>query len=174
MTSVTAYMLCEVLNEAGVPPGVVNMVFGLGPEVGQPLVEHEDVPLISFTGGTVTGRRIMASCAPLCKKVSLELGGKNPNIVFDDADLDQAVATSVKSSFANQGEICLCGSRIFVQEGVYDRFLERFVSEAGKLVVGDPADPATTTGALISKEHREKVESYIEIARQDGRMEELV
>eukprot|EP00013_Stygamoeba_regulata_P003025 CAMPEP_0177634674 /NCGR_PEP_ID=MMETSP0447-20121125/3493_1 /TAXON_ID=0 /ORGANISM="Stygamoeba regulata, Strain BSH-02190019" /LENGTH=495 /DNA_ID=CAMNT_0019136409 /DNA_START=47 /DNA_END=1534 /DNA_ORIENTATION=+ len=168
MTSVTAYMLCEVLNEAGVPPGVVNMVFGLGPEVGQALVDHEDVPLISFTGGTVTGSRIMASCAPLCKKLSLELGGKNPNIIFDDADLDLAVATTVRSSFANQGEICLCGSRIFVQEGVYDRFLERFVQEAGKLVVGDPSDLKTTTGALISKEHREKVESYIEIARQDG------
>eukprot|EP01095_Lingulamoeba_sp_RSL-Kostka_P005291 TRINITY_DN16622_c0_g1_i1.p1 TRINITY_DN16622_c0_g1~~TRINITY_DN16622_c0_g1_i1.p1 ORF type:complete len:504 (-),score=221.28 TRINITY_DN16622_c0_g1_i1:23-1534(-) len=169
MTSVTAYMLGQVCNEAGLPNGVVNLVFGTGPSAGQPLVEHPDVPLISFTGGTKTGTIIQKTVAPLCKKISLELGGKNANIIFADANLDEAISVSVSSSFANQGEICLCGSRIFVEESIYDEFLEKFRTKVSKvLTVGDPRDSNTTTGALISQQHMEKVLSYIELAKEEG------
>ena len=157
-TSLTAHLLCQVFADAGVPPGVLNVVFGRGASAGARLVEHPEVPLISFTGGTVTGEKVAVGAARHFKKVSLELGGKNPNIVFADADLQQAVAGTVRSSFLNQGEICLCGSRVFVHASVFDEFLARFVEAARQLRVGDPADPSTTTGALVSKEHLEKVQ----------------
>ncbi|CAB4382452.1 unnamed protein product [Rhizophagus irregularis] len=167
-TSVTAYMLCDIFKQAGLPEGVVNMVFGKGPKAGQALVSHPKVPLISFTGGTVTGKKLNETCAPLFKKVSLELGGKNANIIFEDCDFEKAVDTSIRAAFSNQGEICLCGSRIFVQKSIYKKFLESFVPKVRQLVVGDPRDPKTKVGALISKQHMEKVLGYIELAKQEG------
>lgn len=167
-TSATAAMLAEVIIEAGLPKGVVNIVFGTGPKAGQALVEHPDVPLISFTGGTQTGRTIAMAAAGQFKKVSLELGGKNPNIIFDDANLEAAIAGTIRSSFLNQGEICLCGSRIYVQKKIYDAFLTRFLEKTREIKVGDPKDPSTFMGPLVSREHLEKVESYIKIAREEG------
>src|SRR5262249_17507096 len=132
------------------------------------IVAHPAVKTISFTGGTVTGAEIARTAAPLFKKVTLELGGKNPNIIFADADPDDVVKTSLRSAFDNQGEICLCGSRVFVEESAYPAFVERFVSETRRLNVGDPLDPATDQGALISRAHLTKVSSYIELANQEG------
>lgn len=131
MTSVTAWMMAKVLNEAGLPPGVVNLVMGTGPKAGAAIVRHPDVPVISFTGSTVTGQAITEMTAPFYKKTSLELGGKNAAIIFDDADLEKSIATTVRSSFANQGEICLCTSRVYVQKGIYDQFLEVLWNERG-------------------------------------------
>ncbi len=168
LTPLTAHRLAELSLEAGLPAGVMNIIHGTGPKAGAAICEHPDVPLISFTGGTVTGAKVAASAAPLFKKLSLELGGKNPNVIFADADLDDAIATSIRSSFWNQGEICLCGSRIFVQREVYDSFVERFVAEAKKLRIGDPMDPHTDVGALISEQHLEKVMRYVALAREEG------
>ncbi|XP_001509667.1 2-aminomuconic semialdehyde dehydrogenase [Ornithorhynchus anatinus] len=168
MTSVTAWMLCKLLNKAGIPAGVVNVVFGRGPQVGEALVSHPEVPLISFTGSTLTAERIMQQSAPYCKKLSLELGGKNPAIIFEDANLDECIATTVRSSFANQGEICLCTSRIFVQRSIYKDFLKRFVIATKQWKVGLPSDPAASMGALISKEHLQKVRNYVRKARDGG------
>ena len=168
LTSLTAFLLCEVLQQAQLPPGVVNMVFGRGPTAGQRLAEHPDVPLLSFTGGTETGQKIALAGAPHFKKISLELGGKNANVIFDDADLDLCVATTVRSSFLNQGEICLCGSRILVQKNIADKFLEKFVAATQKWKVGNPAHEKTDLGALVSLAHLEKVEKYIALARSEG------
>ena len=168
LTPLTANRLAELAAEAGLPAGVVNIVHGTGPSAGRALTSHPDVPLISFTGGTKTGADVASAAGPLFKKVSLELGGKNPNLVFADADLDDAVATSVRSSFWNQGEICLCGSRIFVERPIFDEFLGRFLGATKKLSVGDPADPATDVGALISEAHFRKVSSYVDLAREEG------
>jgi len=168
LTPLTANRLAELAREAEIPAGVVNIVQGRGPAAGRALTSHPDVPLISFTGGTKTGADVMAAAGPLFKKVSLELGGKNPNVVFADADLDAAVATSISSSFANQGEICLCGSRIFVERAIYDEFLDRFVDRTKKLRVGDPRDPATEVGALISEAHFRKVAGYVDLAKEEG------
>ncbi|KAJ3190705.1 Aldehyde dehydrogenase 8 member A1 [Irineochytrium annulatum] len=167
-TSVTMFMLCSIFVEAGIPSGVVNVVFGDGPKAGDALVKHKDVPLVSFTGGTKTGEIIYRNCSKGFKKMSLELGGKNANVIFADADLEKAVAGSVRSSFSNQGEICLCGSRIFVEESVMGKFLEKFKVGTEKLVVGDPADPATNLGPLVSQQHLEKVMSYVELAKKEG------
>jgi len=168
LTPLTAARLAELIVEAGVPPGVVNMVHGTGPSAGRALTAHPHVPLISFTGGTKTGTDVMAHAGPLFKKVSLELGGKNPNVVFADADLEQAVATSIQSSFANQGEICLCGSRLFVERSAYDEFLDRFLTATKKLRIGDPQDDATDVGALVTEAHRRKVEGYVALAKEEG------
>ena len=168
LTPLTANRLAELSREAEIPPGVINIVHGRGTGAGRALTSHPGVPLISFTGGTQTGKDVMALAGPLFKKVSLELGGKNPNIVFADADLDAAVAGSISSSFANQGEICLCGSRIFVERSIQDAFLERFLARTKALKVGDPRDPATDVGALISDAHRRKVAGYIDLAREEG------
>jgi len=168
LSSLTAHLLGDVLNDAGLPPGVCNLVMGLGVKAGAALVRHPRVPLISFTGGTRTAVDIMRDAAPHFKKLSLELGGKNANIIFDDADLENCLATTVRSSFTNQGEVCLCGSRIFVQRGLYDTFLARFIERTKALVVGDPDDPATNLGALISRDHLEKVSYYVDLARQEG------
>ncbi|XP_071833960.1 2-aminomuconic semialdehyde dehydrogenase-like [Apostichopus japonicus] len=171
MTSVSAWMLCEVMKQAGLPPGVVNMVFGYGHKVGQSMVEHPEIPVISFTGGTATGKKIIGSSAANFKKLSLELGGKNAAIIFDDADLEQCIPTVVRSSFTNQGEVCLATSRIFVQEKLYPRFLELFIEATRKLKVGPPTESTTDVGALISKEHLAKVKGYVDIAIEGGRIE---
>ena len=168
ITPMTACMLGEVLREAGVPPGVVNVVHGAGPRAGQPLIEHPDVALVSFTGGTVTGKAIARTAAPMLKRLSLELGGKNATVVFADADLDECVAGTVRAAFANQGEVCLCGSRILVERKIYDEYVARFVAATRALKVGDPEDPATFCGAVVSKEHRAKILSYIELAVAEG------
>ncbi|HEY7114604.1 MAG TPA: aldehyde dehydrogenase [Thermoanaerobaculia bacterium] len=168
LTPLTADRLAALIAEAGVPPGVVNVVHGPGASAGRALTSHPKVPLISFTGGTKTGADVMAHAGPLFKKVSLELGGKNPNVVFADADLDQAVPTSIQSSFANQGEICLCGSRLFVEKPIYDEFLDRFLEATKKLKIGDPLDAATEVGALVSEPHRRKVEGYVALAKEEG------
>jgi aminomuconate-semialdehyde/2-hydroxymuconate-6-semialdehyde dehydrogenase len=168
ITPMTAYLLGEICAEAGLPAGVLNIVHGLGPKVGAALTAHPDVGTITFTGGTVTGAEIARTAAPRFKKISLELGGKNPNIVFADADMDRAVPESVRAAFANQGEICLCGSRVFVEEPAYDAFVERFVDETRKLRVGDPLDEDTDQGAIVSKAQFDKVMSYIALARDEG------
>lgn len=168
ITPMTAYLFSELCIEAGLPAGVLNIVHGLGAKAGQPIIEHSDVPLISFTGGTATGKSIAATAAPMFKKLSLELGGKNPNIIFEDCDFDQALHTSVHSSFANQGQICLCGSRIFVQESIYEKFVDAFVEKVKQLTVGDPLEATTKVGAVVSESHMNKVLSYIELAQQEG------
>jgi aminomuconate-semialdehyde/2-hydroxymuconate-6-semialdehyde dehydrogenase len=168
ITPMTAFLLSELCIEAGLPAGVLNIVHGLGPKVGQAIIEHPDVPLISFTGGTSTGKQIAAVAAPMFKKLSLELGGKNPNIIFADCDFENALKTTVHSSFANQGQICLCGSRIFVERSIYDRFKNAFVERVNNLKVGPPTDEASNLGAVVSKGHMEKVLSYVVLAKEEG------
>lgn len=168
MTSHTAALLGEIIREAGLPKGVVNIIFGLGSEAGQALVEHPDVRVVSFTGGTVTGRKIAETAATQLKKVSLELGGKNPTLVFADADVKTHLPTIVRSAFQNQGEICLCGSRIYVEASIYESFVRDFVSAARELVVGDPGAKDTFMGPMISREHREKVASFVAEAVREG------
>jgi aminomuconate-semialdehyde/2-hydroxymuconate-6-semialdehyde dehydrogenase len=168
LTPMTAHLLCQLCNEAGLPPGVLNVVHGRGASAGAAIVAHPRIRTLSFTGGTATGAEIARSAAPLFKKVTLELGGKNPNLVFADADLDEAVAVGLRSAFENQGEICLCGSRIFVERPAYDKFLERFAAAAANLRVGDPLQADTDQGALVSKGHLDKVLSYLRLAREEG------
>ena len=168
LTPMTAYLLCELCREAGLPNGVVNIVHGTGPTVGAAITGHPKIGTISFTGGTVTGRKVAEMCAPLFKKVSLELGGKNPNIIFADADLDAAIAGSVRSSFANQGQVCLCGSRVFVERSAYKDFVDRFVDKASKLKVGDPLEPTTDQGAMVNKTQLDKVKFYVDLAQKEG------
>lgn len=168
LTPMTAARLGQLINELDIPSGVVNIVHGLGAEAGQALVEHADVSLISFTGGTVTGRAVAATAAPQFKKLSLELGGKNPTIVFADANFDDAVEGALRAGFLNQGQICLCGSRILVEESIADKFEAALIAKAKEMKVGDPSDPSTDVGALISTAHREKVESYIELGQTEG------
>ncbi|GIK16745.1 MAG: aldehyde dehydrogenase [Planctomycetota bacterium] len=168
VTPMTAHLLAKVCVEAGLPPGVLNVVHGSGAGAGQALVEHPRVATISFTGGTKTGRGIAATAAPMFKKLSLELGGKNPNVVFADADLDEAVAVSVRAAFSNQGQICLCGSRILVERPAYAPFLERFVAATKALKVGDPLEAGCDLGALVSRSHFDKVRSCIRLAVEEG------
>ena len=168
LTPMTAFMLSELCGEAGLPAGVFNVVHGLGSKVGPAITEHASINTISFTGGTATGRDIARRAGPTFKKVALELGGKNPNVIFADADLDAAVDAGVRSAFSNQGEICLCGSRIFVEQSAYESFVDRFVTETQKLRVGDPLEPGTHQGALVSSNHRDKVLRYIDLASEEG------
>ncbi len=168
LTPMTASMLCELCDEAALPAGVLNIVHGTGPNVGAPITAHPKINTISFTGGTVTGRKVAEACAPLFKKVSLELGGKNPTIVFADADLNAAIPGAVRSSFANQGQVCLCGSRIFVERPIYQNFVDGFIDKTAKLRVGDPLEPTTDQGAIVSKTQLDKVKFYIELAQQEG------
>jgi aminomuconate-semialdehyde/2-hydroxymuconate-6-semialdehyde dehydrogenase len=168
LTPMTAFLLAQVARDAGLPPGVLNIVHGRGAGAGAALVRHPAVPTLSFTGGTVTGASIAQAAAPLFKKVALELGGKNPNLVFADADLDAAVATSLRAAFTNQGEICLAGSRLYVEEPVFETFTARFVEGAKRLRLGDPLDAGTEQGALISAAHRDKVLGYLELAKTEG------
>jgi len=168
ITPVTAAMLADVCRDSGLPPGVLNIVHGRGASGGQALVEHPRVPMISFTGGSITGAQVARTAAPLFKKLSLELGGKNANLVFADADLDQAVSGSVQAAFANQGQICLCGSRILVERRAFDPFVEAFVRATRGLAVGDPLEANSQQGALVSQAQLEKVCRYVEIARREG------
>jgi len=168
VTPMTAFLLGEICNEAGLPKGVLNIVHGTGPSAGQAIVEHPGIKAISFTGGTKTGENIARTAAPMFKKLSLELGGKNPNLIFADCDYDKMLATTVRSSFANQGQICLCGSRIFVEKPIFEKFKKDFVEKVRQLKIGNPFDAETNMGALVSKPHLEKVESYIKIAEKEG------
>lgn len=167
LTPYTAFKLSELAIKAGLPPGVLNILHGTGKSVGQAIVDHSKIKAISFTGGTATGRTIGASTSQTFKKVSLELGGKNPNLVFADCDFEEAVKTSVRSAFANQGEICLCGSRIFIERSMYDRFKAEYVSRVQSMKVGDPMQDVQM-GALISEAHMYKVLGFIEQAKADG------
>lgn len=168
LTPMTAFLLCEVCIEAGLPNGVLNVVHGTGPNVGVAVAAHPKINTISFTGGTVTGKKVAEACAPLFKKVSLELGGKNPNIIFADADLDAAISGSVRSSFANQGQICLCGSRVFVEKPIYKQFVDLFINKASKLKQGDPLDEKTEQGAIVNKVQLDKVKFYVDLAQKEG------
>ncbi|MEO9968055.1 MAG: aldehyde dehydrogenase [Reichenbachiella sp.] len=168
VTPMTAYLLSKICIEAGLPNGVLNIVHGLGHKAGQAIVEHKDVPLISFTGGTETGKKLAATAAPMFKKLSLELGGKNPNIIFADCDFDDMLKTTIRSSFANQGQICLCGSRIFIERPIYEKFKKAFVEKVEKMHVGDPLDANTKMGAVVSEPHMNKVLGYIKLAQEEG------
>jgi len=168
ITPMTAYLLGEICNEAGLPKGVLNIVHGLGKTTGQAIVEHQNIKAISFTGGTKTGAHIARIAAPMFKKLSLELGGKNPNIIFADCDYDKMLAATVRSSFANQGQICLCGSRILVEENIYEKFKNDFIKKVAQLKVGNPSEENTDLGALVSVAHLEKVKNYIDITEQEG------
>jgi aminomuconate-semialdehyde/2-hydroxymuconate-6-semialdehyde dehydrogenase len=168
LTPMTASMLCDIAAKAGLPPGVLNVVHGNGPKAGAAIITHPDIPAISFTGGTTTGKWIAEHAGPMFKRLSLELGGKNPNLIFDDCDLDAAVESTIRSSFLNQGEICLCGSRIYVQRRLFDEFLSRFIAKTKALKVGDPLDPDSKQGALVSAAHRDKVANAVEQARGLG------
>ncbi|MHB8425586.1 MAG: aldehyde dehydrogenase [Gammaproteobacteria bacterium] len=168
LTPMTAYLFSELCLEAGLPPGVLNVVQGLGPKAGVLLVEHPDVKAISFTGGTKTGADIAGRAAPKFKKLSLELGGKNPTLVFSDCDFEPSVSESMRAAFSNQGEICLCGSRILVERSLYTRFRDAFVARVQALRQGDPLDGRTEQGALVSEPHLQKVLGYIELAKKEG------
>lgn len=168
VTPYTAYLLSEICMEAGMPPGVLNIVHGLGHKVGEAISQNNDVKAISFTGGTATGAHIASVAAPKFKKLSLELGGKNPNIIFADCDFEDALKTTVLSSFANQGQICLCGSRIFIERPIYEKFRDAFVEKVSRMKVSNPDDPDARLGAVVSKPHMEKVLSYVELAKEEG------
>ncbi len=168
ITPMTAFLLSDICIEAGLPPGVLNIVHGYGNKVGKAITEHPDIKGISFTGGTATGKDIAAIAAPMFKKLSLEMGGKNPNIIFADCDFDEMMRTTMRSSFSNQGQICLCGSRIFIERPIYEKFREEFVKRTKKLKVGDPLSASTRQGAIVSKDHYEKILGYVELAKEEG------
>lgn len=168
ITPMTAYLLSEICEEIGLPAGVLNIVHGLGASTGNSIISSDDIDLVSFTGGTSTGAHIASMVAPKFKKMSLELGGKNPNIIFNDCDFDEMLKTTLNSSFANQGQICLCGSRILIQRGIYEKFKGAFVTKVKKMKVGDPMESDSRLGAIVSKPHYEKILSYIEIAKKEG------
>jgi aminomuconate-semialdehyde/2-hydroxymuconate-6-semialdehyde dehydrogenase len=168
MTPMTAYLLSKACIEAGLPKGVLNIVHGLGGKAGQAIVDNPKIKAISFTGGTNTGKKIASVAAPEFKKLSLELGGKNPNIIFADCDFDQMMVDTLRSSFSNNGQICLCGSRIYIERPIYERFRDEFVKRTSFLKVGDPFSSVTDLGALVSQQHKEKVMSYISLAEVEG------
>ena len=168
LTPLTANLLAEVFDEVGLPAGVVNIVHGFGHETGQAIVSHPLVNLISFTGGTITGKKVAETAAPMFKKLSLELGGKNATIVLDDVNLDSAIPEIARSGFLNQGQVCLCGSRILVSDKIWDDFLEKFIDHVSNMKVGDPSSDDSDLGALVSLSHRDKVESYIHLAEREG------
>jgi len=168
ITPMTASLFSELCIEAGLPAGVLNVIQGEGGKAGQAIVAHPQVKAISFTGGTATGKTIAGIAAPMFKKLSLELGGKNPNIIFADCDFEQAVSTTVRASFSNQGQICLCGSRIYIENSLYDTFKEQFVAATKKLTIGDPLRDATQVGALVSEQQLDKVQHYVDLAKQEG------
>ena len=170
LTPMTADLLMRVIDGVGLPAGVVNLVHGDGRGAGSPLVAHPGIDLVSFTGGTATGEKVAASAAPAFKKISLELGGKNSSIVFADCDMEKTVAGVVRSGFLNQGQVCLCGSRVLVEDSVYDEFEGAFVEAVEQMRIGDPADDSTDLGALISKDHLQKVQGYVDLAIEEGGM----
>lgn len=168
VTPVTAYLLAKICKEAGLPDGVLNILHGTGPNVGEAIVSHPAIKAISFTGSTKAGERITSIAAPKFKKLSLELGGKNPNIIFADCDWEKMLFNTIRSSFGNQGQICLCGSRILIEESVYENFKTDFVAWTKRLTVGDPLLAESKQGAIVSKVHYEKILSCIEKAKQEG------
>lgn len=168
VTPMTAYLFSKICADAGLPKGVLNILHGSGGNIGQQIVEHQDIKAISFTGGTATGKKLAATAAPMFKKLSLELGGKNPTLVFADCDFDNTVKEVVRAAFSNQGQICLCGSRIYIERSIYDKFKQAFIKQVKQLTIGDPLEKTTQHGALVSKPHMEKVLSYIELAKQEG------
>lgn len=168
VTPMTAYLFSKLCIEAGLPAGVLNIVHGTGPKVGSAVVAHKNIKAISFTGGTATGEEIARTAATMFKKLSLELGGKNPNIIFADCNYEEMLATTVRSSFSNQGEICLCGSRIFVERPLYARFRNDLVERVSALKVSDPNASDTDVGAIVSQPHFEKIMSYISLAIEEG------
>ena len=168
ITPMTAYLMSKLCIEAGLPAGVLNIVHGLGPKVGAAIVGHRDIKAISFTGGTKTGEEIARTAAPMFKKLSLELGGKNPNVIFADCNYDEMLETTVRSSFANQGQICLCGSRIFVERPIYQKFKNDLVARVMEMNIGDPLEESTNLGAVVSEPHMEKILSYIKLAKEEG------
>ncbi len=168
ITPMTAYLLSKLCIEAGLPKGVLNIVHGLGAKCGNAMVAHKKIKAISFTGGTATGAHIASIAAPMFKKLSLELGGKNPNIIFADCDFDKMIATTVRSSLSNQGQICLCGSRILIERPIYEKFKTAFLEKVNKMTVGNPLANETRMGAVVSEGHMNKVLSYIELAKQEG------
>jgi betaine-aldehyde dehydrogenase len=168
VTPVTPMKLFEIFEEVGLPKGAANMVMGAGPVVGHEIASHPEVDMVSFTGGTKTGKHIMRTAADTMKKVSLELGGKSPNIIFADADFEVAVDYALFGIFSGAGQVCSAGSRILVEESIYDKFVARFVERAKKIKVGPGNDPATEMGPLVSAQHLEKVLHYIELGKQEG------
>lgn len=168
VTPLTAYLFSQLCAQAGLPHGVFNVVHGTGAEVGTRISEHPDIKAITFTGSTVTGEKIAAIAAPKFKKLALEMGGKNPTVVFDDCDFEKTVSEVVRAAFSNQGQICLCGSRIFVQKTIYDKFLAALVAKTKTLKQGDPLIPGTQQGAVVSQAQFEKVLSYIALAKKEG------
>jgi aminomuconate-semialdehyde/2-hydroxymuconate-6-semialdehyde dehydrogenase len=168
ITPMTSFLLSELCIKAGLPPGVLNIVHGYGTKAGAAIVNHKHIPAISFTGGTKTGEWIARTAAPMFKKLSLELGGKNPTIVFADCNFDLAVKTSVQAAFSNQGEICLCGSRVFIEKTLYSKFRDAFVQKAKTLKPGNPLDEHTRLGAVVSEAHMQKILSYIQLAKDEG------
>jgi len=168
LTPMTAYLLSEICREAELPPGVLNIIHGLGPKAGQAIIENPDIPVLSFTGGTATGKRIASIAGPMFKKLSLELGGKNPNLIFADCDFEETLKTTIQSSFSNQGQICLCGSRIYIEKPLYNKFRDAFVEKTLNMKIGDPLKEETKSGAVVSKQHFEKIMSYIRLAQEEG------
>ncbi|MFD7292961.1 aldehyde dehydrogenase family protein [Streptomyces sp. NPDC059897] len=168
LTPHTALHLVRLLAEAGVPDGVANLVLGAGPEAGAPLADHPDVDLVSFTGGLATGRRLMAAAAGTVKKVALELGGKNPNVVFADADFEAAVDMALTAVFVHSGQVCSAGTRLLVEDSLHDRFVDEVVRRAREIRLGGPFDERAQTGPLISAAHREKVEAYVARGIEEG------
>ncbi len=173
ITPMTAYIFSKLCIEVGIPKGVLNILHGTGPSIGSPLVEHDKIKAISFTGGSSTGKAIASVIAPKLKKFSLELGGKNPTLVFADScisafDFEKTVNEVARAAFSNQGQICLCGSRIYIEKSIYEKFKAAFVEKISQLKIGDPLDESTQHGALVSKQHRDKVYSYIELAKEEG------
>ncbi|MBK9107063.1 MAG: aldehyde dehydrogenase [Saprospiraceae bacterium] len=168
LSPTTAYMLGQICNDAGLPPGVLNILQGYGSGIGEAMIQHPDIKAISFTGGTKTGARIASLAAPQFKKLSLELGGKNPCIIFSDCDYDRTLKNVVRLAFSNSGQICLCGSRILIEQNIYDRFKADLIKELESYIPADPLDPQTKMGSLISNEHLEKVDSFVKLARAEG------
>ncbi|TQV85562.1 aldehyde dehydrogenase [Aliikangiella coralliicola] len=168
VTPMTAYLFSKLCIDVGIPKGVINILHGTGPSIGGPIVEHQKIKAISFTGGSATGKHIASIAAPMLKKTSLELGGKNPTLVFADCDFESTVSEVARAAFSNQGQICLCGSRIYIERPIYEKFKQALVAKVEKLRIGDPLDESTQHGALVSRSHMEKVLSYIELAQQEG------
>ncbi len=168
VTPMTAYLFSKLLVELSFPPGVINIVHGTGPSVGAPICASPKTKAISFTGSTATGKTVASTAASMFKKVSLEMGGKNPNIVFADCDFEEAVSGSVRAAFSNNGQICLCGSRIYVERPIYEKFKEEFIKKANQLKIGDPLDESNDQGAIVSKNHYEKILKCIELAKEEG------
>lgn len=168
ITPYTAHLLAEICQIAGLPPGVLNIIHGLGPSVGAAISSHPQIKAISFTGSTRTGAEIARTAAPMFKKLSLEMGGKNPNIIFADCNYEAMLETTLRSSFTNQGQICLCGSRILVERPLYERFRRDFVARTAALKTGPPGDADTKVGAIVSHAHFEKIRSYLELAKAEG------